>query len=251
MDHKAMARRIEAAQAILTAKELDHSSFESLRKLLAGIDPKLDTVLASAGKAFRNADQLLKGDVMELVLENIPDVTPEDKKRKKAILLFLKFWNDLKSEVARVEKELAHAQSSHTNPAGNILAAAKGPLGLITLIAVGIVALKMTEVTVRIQNSGCDPMTPVANFSVNIPGLRLPKETIATGGEGIAVLPPLTATVNATNANLVRLNLYGMTYDFGLSDPGIRLIFDGQTLNGTTTKIDLGSAKEHTLLVQC
>lgn len=238
-----MAKRLAAAQEILAARELDRATFESLRKLLAGINPRIDAVLAAAGKAFKQADQLVQGDVLELVLEGIPDATPEDKKRKKAILLFLKFWNDLKSEVTRVEKEMGHP--------GNILAGAKGPLGIITLIAAAIVALKATEVTVRIQNAGCRPMTPVTNFSVNVPGLQLPKETIPSGGAGIAKLPPLTANVDATDPNFIRLTMYGMMQTFALESADIQLIFDGKMLNGVHTKIDLGSSKEHTLVIQC
>jgi hypothetical protein len=251
MDHKGIAKRLAAAQEILAAERIDKATFESFRKLLSGIDPKLDTVLSAAGKAFKQADQLLKGDVLELMLENIPDVTPEDKKRKKAILFFLKFWNDLKSEVARVEKEMSDAKATHTSPVGKIASLAKGPLGVITLIAVAVVALKATEVSVRIQNVGCKPITPVTNMSVRIPGLTLPNETIAPGGEGVAKIPPLTARVDATDPNLVRLNMYGMTFDFSLESTDIRLIFDGKTLNGEVTTIRLGEMKEHVLSIQC
>lgn len=246
-----MAKRLAGAQEILAAERIDRATFESLRKLLHGIDPKLDTILASAGKAFKHADQLINGDVVELMLEHIPDVTPEDKKRKKAILLFIKFWNDLKGEVARVEKEVNQGRASHTSPVGKIAALAKGPLGVITLIAVAVVALKMTEVTVRIQNINCRPMTPVANFSISIPGLKLPDQTIPPGGEGIAKLPPLTVNVDATDPHVVQLMMYGLTQTFALEDSSIRLVFDGNVLNGVSTKINLGEAKEHTLVVQC
>jgi hypothetical protein len=251
MDHRNMAKRLAAVQEILASERVDKATFESLRKLLQGIDPKLDAVLGAAGKAFKHADQLLKGDVLELMLGNILDVTPEDKKRKKAILFFLKFWNDLKSEVARVEKEMNNARTNHTNPIGSIVSLAKGPLGIITLIAAAVVALKVTEVSVRIQNVGCRPITPVTNMSVSIPGLMLPNETIAPGGEGVAKIPPLTARVDATDPRLVRLFMYGLTFDFSLESTDIRLIFDGKTLNGEVTTIRLGEMKEHVLSIQC
>ncbi len=246
-----MAKRVAAAQEILAAERVDKATFESLRKLLQGIDPKLDAVLGAAGKAFKQADQLLKGDVLELMLGNIPDITPEDKKRKKAILFFLKFWNDLKGEVARVEKEMNNARASHTSPVGKIVSLAKGPLGIITLIAVAVVALKVTEVSVRIQNVGCRPITPVTSMAVKIPGLTLPSETIASGSEGVAKLPPLTARVDATDPNLVRLGMYGMTFDFSLERADILLLFDGEKLNGDVTTIRLGEAKEHVLVIEC
>lgn len=211
-----MVKRLAAAQEILSAQQLDRATFESLRKLLSGIDAKLDTALAAAGKAFKNADQLIKGDVLELVLESIPDVTPEDKKRKKAFLLFLKFWNDLKDEVSRVEKEVGHPE--------NILAKAKGPLGIVTLIAVGVVAYKATGVTVHIQSTHCSAKLPAK-----------------------VILPPVFVTVDATGQDM-RVAGYGVSYSVSTN---ASVVFDGMVLNGATTTIDLGSQKEHTLVVQC
>ncbi len=254
MDYKSIEKRLAAAHTILQADEIDRATFDSLKALLSGINPKVDKLLAATGKAFKHADQLQKGDIIELTLEAWPEATPEDKKRKKALLLFFKLWNDLKGEVARVQKEFeASHQSGQGNAGawGNILAAAKGPLGIVTVIAVGLVAIKMTEVSVVIRNHGCQPIEPVTSMAVNVPGFRVPGETIPDGGQAVAKLPPLSLAVDATSRNLVRLTMYGITYDFGLGSSGIRLVFDRQPLNGKTTSINLASQKEHTLDILC
>lgn len=254
MDYRSIEKRLQAAHTILQADTINRSTFDSLKTLLSGINPKIDKLLASTSKVFKHADQLRKGDIIELTLEAWPEVTPEDKKRKKAMLLFFKFWNDLKAEVSRVEKEFAKSHQSGQGSAGawgNILGAAKGPLGIITLIAIGIVALRMTEVAIVIQNRGCQPIFPVTSVAVNIPGLKLPSEIIPDGGQAIAKMPPLSLAVDATSSSLVRLQMYGITYDFVLGSSGIRLVFDGKTLNGKTTSIDLASQKEHSLAILC
>lgn len=253
MDYKAIEKRLLAAQSILETDTLNRATFDSLKTLLSGVCPRLDNVLAQTAKAFKHADQLQKGDGIELAIEGLPEMTPEQKKRKKAILLFLKLRNDLKSEVVRVKKEFAKDTHTkhHANAWGAIVAGAKGPLGIVTLIAVGVVTLKMTEVSVTIKNMGCEPISPITNVSITIPGLKLPNGVIPTGGEAVAKLPPVTITVDATSSNMIRLNAYGIRQEFSLGSSRMRFVFDGAPLNGTSTSIRLGSQKEYVLVVQC
>lgn len=249
MDYKVIEKRLQAAHAILQVKTIDRATFDSLKTLLSGVHPRIDKILGEAGKAFKHADQLQKGDVIELVLETIPEATPEDKKRKKAILLFLKWWNDLKSEVARVQKEFDKDPDTkhHSNSWGNILGAAKGPLGIITVVAAGVVLLQVSEVSVTIKNMGCDTIAPPA---IRIPGLKLPS-SIPTNGEAVAKVPPLTVTVDATRSNSINLTAYGIQRDFSLGSQRMQFVFDGKILNGTSTIINLASQKDHTLVVTC
>lgn len=249
-----MGKRLRAAQDILQSDAISRSSFDSLRTLLSGMNAKTDRLLAQASKALKHVEQMQAGDIVELSIEGMPEHTSEEKKRKKFLLLFLKFWNDLKSEVARVEKEFAksEAQAPQWGDAwGNILKAAKGPLGVITVIAVGVVLLRANEVSVVIKNHGCEPMEPMTSAAVRVPGLMIPSETIMDGGQAVAKLPPLAVSVDATSPSRVRLGMYGMTYDFELKTGGIRLDFDGQQLNGKTMNIKLGLAKEHVLDITC
>lgn len=250
MHHLIHRKRLHAALELLDKRELNRATFDQVRTLLSGLNNKLDHTLESASKAYKQIEQMQKSDVVELVLESIPDVTPEDKKRKKAILFFLKFWKDLKSEVARIEKELnVHEGKAHS--AAKIVSRAKGPLGLITLAALVVAVMKVTEVSVVIKNINCGPITPPTGIALNIPGLKVPSEAIRTGGEGLAKLPPLSATVDATQANNVQLKIYGMTFNFSLASSGINLYFNDKLLNGSMTSINLGEQKSHTLTIRC
>lgn len=246
MDYKAIEKRLQAAQTILHAETLNRQAFDSLKTLLHGINPKFDHALTEAGKAFKHIEHIQKSDVIALVADGLPETTPEQKKRKKALLLFFKFWNDLKSEVARVEKELEKDTSSHQQNAwGKIFGLAKGPLGIVTLVAAGIVMLKVTEVSVVIKNNGCGPIAPPA---FNVPGLKLPG-TILSGAEAVAKMPPLNVSVDSTG-NTTRVAILGIPYTFD-TPPRMRVTFDGQEIMGTKTDIRLGSQKDHTLVIEC
>jgi len=246
MDAKAIEKRLFAAQQILQNQTVSKETFYALRTLLHGVHPKIDLHLASAGKALTHIEKIQRGDVIALTIESLPEDTVENKKRKKAIIFFLKFWNDLKGEVKRVQAEF-HGNFS----IGKIIAGAKGPLGLITLIAAGVAALQLTSVEIRIKNSGCETIHPVVSFPVKIPGLTLPDTPIPSGGEGVAKLPPLTLTADGTKPNAIHLTGYGISYNFTLGTSGISLFFDGQPLNGNKTTLALGSSKEHELLIEC
>lgn len=254
MDYKSIEKRLLAAHTVFDSETFDVSTFGSLKTLLWGIHPRVDTCLTSAEKVATHIDMLNKGDVIPLTAHAIPVHTEKEKKRKKYILLFLKYWNDLKSEVARVEKELSNAQASGgtTNTTwGKIFSVTKGPFAVITLIAVGVVWLRMTEVSVVIKNTNCQPIEPVTQFAVSVPGLSLPKDTIVAGSEGIAKLPPLDVTVNATSSQLITLSMYGLTYEFELRSGGIQVSFDGELLNGKSTNLALGKTRTHTVEIRC
>lgn len=248
MDYKAIEKRLQAAHTILHADSINRAAFDSLKTLLTGINPKLDKALSEAGKAWKHIDQIQKSDVIALVVEGLPEATVEQKKRKKALLLFFKWWNDLKSEVARVEKELANDPDAkhHSNAWGKIFGLAKGPLGIVTLVAAGVVMLKASEVTVAIKNIGCGVLTPP---SINVPGLKLPG-SVPEGGEIVAKMPPLNFTVDATTGSSARVTILGMPYNFEVGRR-ISVTFDGQEIMGKKTNIDLGSQKEHVLVISC
>lgn len=257
MDYKNIEKRLQAAQAILQADTLDLSTFESLRTLLAGIHPRIDTSLASLGKSIKHIDLFQKGEALELTLEGLPQQTEKDKKRKKAILLFFKFWKDLKSETTRVQKEFQKDQNDthrgHTQSTiGRILKTAKGPLGLLTLIAVGLVLLQTSAVTITLKNnSNCDVIRPITSLPIQIPGLKIPNQPIPAGSQATITLPAVQVTVDARSPNIINLIFWGKNISFKLETSDIRLVFDGTILNNTATVIDLGTSKEHTLEVFC
>lgn len=256
MEAKTVQKRLLAAEDLLRRRAIDASALASLRTLLSGIDPRLDKALAAASTAAKKVDNLQKGEVISFAIDSLPEFSPEDKKRKKAILFFLNCWKDLQSEVARVEKELENSSKDQSlqgkaGMLGNIFGATKGPLGLITLGAVVIAGLKMTETTVVIQNKGCEPIRPPTGIALNIPGLKLPNQVIGTSGEAIVKLPPLRARVDMTDVSRVRLSIAGMKYDFDMSSSRMQFIYDGTLLNGSSSDVNLGTKKQHVLVVQC
>lgn len=253
--------RLRAADKLLQGETTTLGQVQSVRTILKGLNPKLDTLLTSCTNALSNLDKLeklQKGDVITLSAEVLPETTEKEKKRKKALLLFLAQWKQLKGEVARIEKELGNTQSGGTKTStqktmglGRILGYAKGPLGLITVVAAGLVFLNATSVKIHITNDGCSPVTPVTSVPIRIPGLSLPNETIPDGGTATAVIPRLTVTVDGTDRSNVRLSGYGLNFRFELSGGGIDLLFDGTSLLGRRTTINLGEQPEHQLRVQC
>lgn len=136
-------KRILAAEKLLTAQSTTLERFESIRTLAAGLNPKVDQALANCSKAFSTIENLRKGDLIELTAVNLPAETPQEKKRKKAILFLIRSWKQLQSEIAKIQRELGEKdrrEQTSTETAGQIAAFAKGPFGLITLAAIIIVA---------------------------------------------------------------------------------------------------------------
>ncbi|MBI4080178.1 MAG: hypothetical protein HY430_00215 [Candidatus Levybacteria bacterium] len=159
MDQKEINSRIRAAYALLTEETTTREKFESVRTLIKGIHPKIDRALDDTSQTLSDYEKLHKGEIVELMVEKLPDNTEEQKKRKKALLVLIKNWKQLQSEVERVKGELekaeerqgrvetasnAGAPASDAAVAGSkILAGAKGPLGILTIVAIIIVSVFM------------------------------------------------------------------------------------------------------------
>ena len=257
MDYRSVHDRIVAAQIVLNESATSVEKFSSVRSLLKGINPKLDALLGSAHTELSKLEKIHKGEIMELAVESLSADTEKDKKRKKALLAFLKFWKELKSEVDRVHAELeSHATSDHALhtkavTAGKIISGAKGPLGLVTAVAIGVVVLQSIAVRIVIKNIGCDPIIPFVQVPVPIPGISLPKKVIPDGGSGVAMLPPLTVTVDGTQKGIIRLQVVGYSMTFDLRGDQIDVAFDGMPLFGKQTIVHLGQSKQHELVVRC
>lgn len=141
--------RFLASHKLLLDQSTSLEKFEQIRTLIKGINPKIDKVLAQCSKRLSQVEHLQKGEVIELTAENLPENTEEEKKRKKAILYFIKSWKTLVSEVERVKRELESDQqvrTSNQQTFTRILSGAKGPFGLLTIAAIiaagGLVLVK-------------------------------------------------------------------------------------------------------------
>lgn len=245
--------RLQAAQQILADTSISKEKFGALQKLLKGVNPNIDKALSRVNKEWDKIQRFEKGEVIDLVVHGLPENTEEEKKRKKALLFFLSAWKDLKNEVARVKSEFEKNQSgsqSHVQGWGNILGAAKGPLGLITVIAVGWVLLEATAVEIAVRNVGCDTIYPTAYSNIPIPGISLPKEAITDGGEGIVKMPPITLDADGATPGSIRLSAMKFNYTFDVPR-NVTISFNGNVLNDASQTIELGSQKRHTLLVSC
>lgn len=130
--------RIDSAFQLLTGMEMSVSTFEHIRILMKGIHPGIDKKLEVCSKALDTLQKLQSGDVISLSAERLPEETEKQKKRKKAVLFFISSLKDLKSEIKRVDTEIASSQNSAWK-LGRIIKFAKGPFGLVTLGAVIIV----------------------------------------------------------------------------------------------------------------
>ena len=155
-------QKILAAEKLLFEETTTVGKIDSIRTLLKNIDPRIDETLNLLIKTLSNLEKLYKLEIIELTAENLPQETEEQKNRKKRILLFIRTWNQLKSEVNRVKTQLEQSQLNNKNSKENkmetfekIASGAKGPFGLITLAAVVIAGVVL--------------YTNFANKNVNLP----------------------------------------------------------------------------------
>lgn len=250
-----MQKRLHAAEALFSASSTSRSKFDSIRTLISGINPHLDKKLGEVSKVISHIEKLGSGDAIGLGLEGIPAHTEKDKQRKKLLLLLIRLWTDLKAEVKRVEAELSQTQSSsptlHSSPLAKIAAFAKGPLGIVTLVAVAIVVVNSQAATITIKNNGCDTIDPRVSLPFPIAGIKLPSEPIANRGEGTASLPPLTLEVDGASIGSIKLTILGVSMKFDIPTSGMSVRFDERELLGNRTKLTLPRTSTHTLIIQC
>lgn len=244
MDQANIKARITAADRLLAGETTTLEKVKQVRELLLGFNPKIDGLTKRAVEAVSKIDEIQKGEVGLLAAESLPEDTPERKKRKKLILAFLVNWKALKSEVARVETQWGQRGGSF-----RVLRWAKGPLGVVTVAAVGIVWLKSAAVTVDIKNAGCQSLVVGTSVNINLPGLKLPNGEIKNGETRFAEVPPVTLTVDASRPGMVELTGYGLNFRFNKGQAS--LVWNGQPLEGKRTEIRLGEKKNHQLVVSC
>ncbi len=252
MDYQSITNRLLKAETLLNDTSTNKEKFDALRDLIHGINPNLDKTLAQSSDAFSKIEGIMTGDIITVSSEYLPEQTEEEKKRKRAILFFIKTWNDLKGEVRRVRQAYEQQAAESRTSAGTLtklIAYAKGPLGLITIAAIALVFLQMQAGKVAITNRGCNSFSPPGILTLPLPGLQLPKGPIVDGATETAVVPPLTLTVDATNKGAIKVKTLGVAYTFKIDNIGLE--FDGVTLNGKETDITISRGKTHQLVITC
>ena len=255
MNYREAHRRVLAAQTLLLEPSTSREKFNSISTLIRGINPKLDDALTLCEEQLATMDKIYHGALIELSLEHLPEFSEEQKRRKRALVVFVNTWNQLKGEVARASAELDAAQHSpdavqKTSHWGRIFNFAKGPFGLVTVLAVTIaVAAQTAAVRITIHNSGCGTLLP--SGSISLPGFSLPKDPILSGGTAVMIIPPLTVQVDGTKRGALVLKAFTFTASFQLPGNILDVTLDDVSLPGKTQSIRLLDKKEHTLTLHC
>ena len=143
MDKNATQKRIEAGYQLLQENTTTRQKFELIRTLLKGINPKIDQSLETVSKLLSDVEKISNNEIIELSAEYLPENTDEEKRRKKALLSFIKNWKQLRSEVERVRGEFENEKQGKSDTKaqglGKIIVGSKGPFGIVTIVALVIV----------------------------------------------------------------------------------------------------------------
>lgn len=256
MQYKVAKEKILAAQALLLESSSSFDKFHAVAKLLSGVHPSLDEALVRAQKDMQSVEQILGKDFFSFAAENLPEVTEEQKKSKKAVLFFWKTWNTLRSEVSRVQAEIeASAKTNDTGDKvshwGRILNFAKGPFGVLTLVAIILgSASSVSSVQVVIHNEGCGTMQSTAGSPVPIPGISIPSGPIPSGGSVIAALPGMPLTIDGTQKGKIVATV--LTFSLTFETASVKEVtLDGEPLIGKKTNVNLMDKKSHDLVLSC
>lgn len=254
MDLTTARKNLAAVAALMNVPTTTKDNIRRLRGLVKGIRPELDEALAGLEREFPTIQKLAQGDIISLVVQDLPETTEEEKKRKKALMLFINTWDKLKSEVARVQSELTAAEGTDRTEQGvhwaKILKSAVGPLGLITAVAVGVGLLQVTAVTIEIKNVGCGTFE-ASGTPIPLPGLSLPKGSIPSGSSATATLPPLTVSVDGTAGTSLVMKALAFTMTFGLPGNIRDVVINGTSLLNKKSEVRLSEHKTHALILSC
>lgn len=255
------AERLKTAWELLSQPTTTLDKIQKITALIKGLNPPIDKHLESITRLAAKIQKIQTGDVIDLSLEHLPEKTPKQKKRKKLLLLFLGHWKDLTSEVGRI-KDLASPPTSENKTTtkvkiikiGKIITSLKGPLGLVTITAAGLVALgnylNHRSVNVNIVNLGCQPIKPPISQTINLPGLKLPA-VIDSGSQGQAVVPGFDLQVDGSNPRTIGISLLAFSRAFNLPGEVTDITLDGHSLLGSVSQIKLGNSQDHQLVVLC
>lgn len=254
LNTQGVRKRLLSARDLLNDDATTRAKLVALTTLLMGVHPKTDALLAECNKALTLVGKIEDGDVIHLSAEALPEGTEEEKRRKRALLLFLTNWKDLQSEVARIETELSGVHpdaSSQASTWSRIFAFSKGPLALVAVLAVALGALSATSVSLTIKNDGCSTIRTQNPLPVSIRGLSLPNDPIQDGSSGVATLPPLTLDIDGTMPDSVSLTALGFNTSIKLPSNIADVTFNGISLLDKKTQIKLSEKKEHELILSC
>uniref|UniRef100_A0A7C4XMF8 Uncharacterized protein n=1 Tax=candidate division WWE3 bacterium TaxID=2053526 RepID=A0A7C4XMF8_UNCKA len=253
--------KLRAALELLCEESTSLTKANKIAVLLKGLSPTFDLPLQNLMQIISKIQKVQGGDVITLSAEKLPENTQSEKDRKKLLLLFLTNWKQLKSEVERVSAlhaeitSIGEVNSTGMIKIGKLLTTMKGPLGLITILAAGIVALNAFlnshSVSLNIKNVGCRPIGPFTQQAVNLPGLKLPKAAILDGEEQMAQVLALDFVLDTKLGGMAEVSFLGQSKDLSIPSDIKDITYDGRSLIGKRQNIKLSSAKTHDIVVTC
>ncbi len=158
-------QKMMSVYQLLSQDSISLSSFSHASILLKGIHPDLDEKLDRCEKALDKLQKIVDGDVISLSAEGLPEKDEKQRKRKRLLIFFITSLKNLQSEIKRVDTEFSQGNGSSENlwRMGRIIKYAKGPFGIITLIAVIIVIVSSLH-----KQKPHVPQTPHANSQSTI-----------------------------------------------------------------------------------
>ncbi len=246
-------KRLSAALSLCSDMTLSREKITSLRTLIEGINPKVDKHLAECDAALSTVTKIQDGEIVQLTAEHLPENTDDEKKYKRALLLLISLWKNLRTEIVRVQGELGSpdAKTDGGNTWLRIVKGAKGPLGLVTLVAVGVALMYQSSVVVTLHNDGCGTMVAHGAIPISLPGLSLPNEAIQSGDSADITIPGIPLTANGTDKGSLQLSSVGFSFSIQLPSTIRDVTFDGTSLLGKVTDLNLSGKDTHSLIVQC
>lgn len=119
------------------------------------------------------------------------------------------------------------------------------------LVGTAVIYLNQTAVEVVIKNQGCNTLIMPVGISFPVPGVQLPEDPIPPGGQGVAKVPRVTLNLDATNRDSVAVLVLGVPIPVNVGRQYASVKLDGAELLGTRTTIQIGSRKQHELVISC
>ncbi len=121
------------------------------------------------------------------------------------------------------------------------------------VVAAAVLYINMQTVEIVVKNRGCQSLTPVVSLPITIPGLELFTNSIPDGGQDTIRLLPLPVTINAATPGALSISLLGASLPFEYQSAlGARdIIFDGVSLLGKKTALNLRSQDTHEVIIVC
>lgn len=246
-----LKRRFTAATILLSESSTTLEKVQSVAGMLKGINKKLDRMLSAVEKYASSMELVTQGAYIELAVSHLPEDTEEQKKRKKGFLMFIKLWGELKSEVGRLQAEVDLGHNIQDSWfLTKAFAFAKGPVALVTVVALAVVALSQSAVDIVVSNQGCSPLVP-SGVPISLPGFKLPSAPIDSGGAETITIPGLTLTVDGTQTGALTLSSAIFSFTINLSSAVSDVTFNDTSLLNMVTTLVLSDAETHTLKLLC